>query len=117
MSPDDEEAAGLLARLFAALDPVPVDVVPVKRASAEELRAALLAQNAAAGTWGAVAPPAEVLVDVDGAPHGVAPPGEPVLTFRGAAQVTAAEVARAGLTPADLPNLSVWDSTRGSEKE
>lgn len=87
---------------------VPADVVR----GAGPARADYLKWNAAVGTTTAVTQPGEPMLDVDGIPHAMPEPTVAAVTFGGVA-VTVAELARVGLTPGDVPNLSIIGAQGG----
>lgn len=67
-------------------------------------RADYLRQNAQVGTY--YQPPPELIEDVDGIPAGFAP-SDCEWGYRGGVGVTLAELAAVGLTPADVPKLTI----------
>lgn len=100
----DDETRAFLRHLFDEQDPVPRDIVPGTGPDRETL----LRQNEMVGTWNEVTTPGDVLLDPEGVPIGVGPPTTERVFFGGLV-ITAAELARVGLTPAHVPNLTVTD--------
>ena len=99
MRTDDEE---FVRRFFASS--VPRDVVPGSGMTRQDY----LAQNAAAGTWAEVVISGAPVCDPDGTPIGMTEPTKQTV-YRGPTVVTRAELAKVGLTPADVPNLVIED--------
>ncbi len=98
----DDETRAWLRDLFQSSEPVPRDVVPGRGPDREFL----LKLNAATDTWQEVTTPGEVTVDVNGWPTGVGPPTVEHV-YCGGGAVTRSELAAAGLTADDVPNLYV----------
>ena len=71
-----------------------------------------IAQNAAVGTW--YRPQPEFLEDVDGMPLGISL-NTCEFGYNGGTIVTRAELAAVGLTPEDVPNLTIIEP-RTTEK-
>lgn len=101
---DDDQARELLRALFRSTDTPPPDVVPPQRreSTAESYRR----MNEAVGKVVTGTEPGEVLLDADGVPIGVGPTRQVRSIFGGAA-VTVDQLARVGLTPQDVPNLTI----------
>lgn len=80
----------------------PRDVVPARGLD----RKALIELNAAVGGYVEVHVPGEVVADVDGVPNAVGPTTVESASLARCV-VMAADVERAGLTAADLPNIKI----------
>lgn len=103
LTPNDETRA--LWDELTRRSSVPADIVPGRGLTRDDL----LAQDAAAGTWAEVTIPGEVVLSPEtGLPIGF---GEPTTetVYRGGSMVTHTQLAAAGLTPDDVPNLTVID--------
>lgn len=107
----DDETRAWLRRLFDDRDHPPADVVPARRLTPAERREHYLHLNGIAGTWAEVTIPGEVILDADGWPVGFEAPRTE--TVHRDAAVTVAELEVVGLTPEDVPNLTVWEPPRG----
>ncbi len=101
--PDDETRA-FLRRLFADTDVVPADVVPGTGATRDDY----LRWDAAVDTVTEVTRHGDPILDADGIPAAMPAPTTERVQFGGVA-VTAAELARVGLTPEDVPRLHIID--------
>ena len=86
-------------------DRPPADVVPGEGLT----RADLLRMNSTVGKPVTGTVPGEVMLDLDGIPNAVEP-ARKVTSIFGGAQVTRAQLAAAGLTPHDVPNLHVTNT-------
>lgn len=109
----DDETREFLRRLFDSSDRPPEDVVPHERATPAEMREHYLRMNAIAGTWVEVTIPGDVILDPDGVPIGVGE-SRTELTYHGGAVVMRYQLEDVGLTPEDVPNLSILDHPRRS---
>lgn len=108
MPDDHDEIREWWRRLLDTSDAPPPDVVPPAPASREEMRAHFLRINDAAGTWVPITTPGEVILDPDGFPIGVEP-SRVENHYHGGAEVMLHQLEDVGLTPEDVPNLTVWD--------
>lgn len=107
----DDETSDFLRDLFNRLDDAPADVVPPSGMTRQDY----INQNDATGKTVTVTIPGEVIYDVDGSPIGVEPPQVSEATFAGAC-VTRAQLAAVGLTPEDVPNLTVLTSPKENHR-
>lgn len=113
---DREEFREHLRALFSEREQIPADVMPYREATTEERRRHLLTLNATVGTWAEVTIPGEVITNPDGVPIGMTPVRTEIV-YRGGGAFTREHLARAGLTPEDVPNLIVLKSPSRTNRE